>query len=123
VFTGRKRQITTRHVRVFGCKYYSYINPKLLPAEGRKDKLVLQRYIYIFIGYVDKTTKQYKVYIPDLQVTVRASIVDFEEETKSRTVNLNLLGEYLQSTPNVLTVYKLIRRSKELLIRTVELLP
>jgi hypothetical protein len=41
VFTGRKRQITTRHIRVFGCKYYSYIDLKLLPAEGKKDKLVL----------------------------------------------------------------------------------
>jgi hypothetical protein len=121
VFTGRKGQITTRYIRVFGCKYYSYINPKLLPAKRRKDKLVLQKYIYIFIGYIDKTTKQYKVYIPDLQATVRTSIVDFEEKTKSRTVNLNLLRKYLQSTSNVLTVYKLIGRPKELLIRTVEL--
>jgi hypothetical protein len=121
VFTGRKGQITTGHIRVFGCKYYSYIDLKLLPAEGRKDKLVLQGRIYIFIEYIDKTTKQYKVYIPDLQATVRASIVDFEEKTKGRTVNLNLPGEYLQGTPNILTVYKLIRRPKELLIRTVEL--
>jgi hypothetical protein len=41
VFTGWKRQITIRYIRVFGCKYYSYINLKLLPAEGKKDKLVL----------------------------------------------------------------------------------
>jgi hypothetical protein len=123
VFTGRKKQITTRHVQVFSYKYYSYIDPKLLPAKRRKDKLVLQGYIYIFIGYIDKTTKQYKVYIPDLQATVRASIVDFEKETKGRTVNLNLPGEYLQSTSNVFTVYKPIGRPKELLIRTVELPP
>ena len=120
-FTGRKRQITTRHVRVFGCKYYSYIDPKSLPAGRRKDKLVLQGRIYIFIGYIDETTKQYKVYIPDLQATVRSSIVDFEEETKGRTVNLNLPGEHLQGTPNVLTVCKPIGRPKELPIPTVEL--
>jgi hypothetical protein len=120
-FTGRKGQITARHVRVFGCKYYSYIDPKSLPADRRKDKLVLQEYIYIFIGYIDETTKQYKVYIPDLQATVRASIVDFEEETKGRTVNLNFLRKYLQGTFNVLTVYKPIGRPKELLIPTVEL--
>jgi hypothetical protein len=102
VFTGWKGQITTRYIRVFGYKYYSYINPKLLPAKEKKDKLVLQKYIYIFIEYIDKTTKQYKVYIPDLQTTVRTSIIDFEEETKSRTVNLNLPGEYLQSTSNIL---------------------
>jgi hypothetical protein len=122
VFTSQKRQITTRYIRVFSCKYYSYINPKLLPAERRKDKLVLQKYIYIFIRYIDKTTKQYKVYIPDLQATVRTSIVNFEKKTKSKTVNLNFLEEYLQSIPNILTVYKLIGRPKELLIRTVELL-
>jgi hypothetical protein len=123
VFTDRKRQITTRYIRVFSCKYYSYINPKLLLADRKKDKLVLQEYTSIFIGYVDETTKQYKVYIPDLQATVRASIVDFEEETKGRTVNLNLLGKYLQGTPNVLPVYKPIRRPKELLIPIVELPP
>jgi hypothetical protein len=122
VFTNWKRQITTEYIRVFGCKYYSYIDPKLLPAEGRKDKLVLQGRIYIFIGYIDKTTKQYKVYIPDLQVTVRSSIVDFEEETKGRTVNLNLPEKYLQNIFNILTVYKPVRRPKELPIPTVELL-
>jgi len=74
----------------------------------------------MFIGYVDKTTKQYKVYIPDLQTTVRSSIVDFEEETKGRTVDLNLPGEYLQDTSNILTVRKLIERPKEL-IPVVEL--
>jgi hypothetical protein len=123
VFTGRKGQITTRYIRVFGCKYYSYIDPKLLPADRRKDKLVLQGYTSIFIEYIDKTTKQYKVYIPDLQATVRASIVDFEEETKSRTVNLNLPGKYLQGTSNILSVYKPIGRPKELLIPTIELPP
>jgi hypothetical protein len=121
MFTGRKRQITTRYIRVFSYKYYFYINPKLLLAEGRKNKLVLQKYIYIFIGYIDKTTKQYKVYIPDLQTTVRTSIVDFEEETKGRTVDLNFPEKYLQSIPNILTIYKPIGRSKELLISTVEL--
>jgi hypothetical protein len=123
VFTSRKRQITTGHIRIFGYKYYSYIDPKLLPAEGRKDKLVLQGYIYIFIRYIDKTTKQYKVYIPDLQVTVRTSIVDFEEETKDRTVDLNFPEKYLQGTPNILTIYKPIGRPKQLLIPTVELPP
>jgi hypothetical protein len=34
---------------------------------------------------------------------------------------LNFLEEYLQSTPNILTVYKPIGRPKELLIPTIEL--
>jgi hypothetical protein len=95
VFTNWKKKITTRYIRIFGYKYYFYINLKLLPAERKKDKLVLQRYIYIFIGYINKTTKQYKIYILDLQTIVKTSIVDFEEKTKSRTVNLNFLEEYL----------------------------
>src|SRR5437016_5545872 len=122
-FTGQKRQISIEHIKVFSCKYYSYINPKLLPAEGRKDKLVLQGRIYVFMGYVNETTKQYKVYMPDLQATVKASIVDFEEKTKGRTVDLNLLGEHPQGTPNVLTIHKPIRRPKELLLPTVDLPP
>jgi hypothetical protein len=77
----------------------------------------------MFIGYVDETTKQCKVYALDLQTTVRSSVVDFEEETKGRTVNLNLLGEHLQGTPNVLTVHKPIGRPKELLLLVIELLP
>ena len=77
----------------------------------------------IFMGYVDETTKQYKVYAPDLWTTVRSSIVDFEEEMKGGTVDLNLLGEHLQGTPNVLTVRKPIGRPKELLLPVVELPP
>jgi len=123
VFTGQKGQISIEHIKVFSCKCYSYVNLKSLPAEGRKDKLVLQGRTCMFMGYVDKTTKQYKVYMPDLQATVRASVVDFEEKTKGGTVDLNLLGEYLQGTPNVLTVCKPIGRPKELPLPTVDLPP
>ena len=49
----------------------------------------------MFIRYINKTTKQYKVYALDLQTTIRSSIVDFKEETKGGTVDLNLLGEHL----------------------------
>jgi hypothetical protein len=92
-----------------------------LPAEKKKNKLVLQKYIYIFIEYINKTTKQYKIYTPDLQTTVRTSIVNFKEKTKNRTVDLNLLEKYLQSILNILTVYKPIRKSKKLLILTIKL--
>jgi hypothetical protein len=82
---------------------------------------VLQRHTCVFIRYVNKTIKQHKVYVLDLQITVRSSVIDFEEETKGRTVNLNLLGKHLQGTPNVLTIHKLIRRLKELLLLIVDL--
>jgi hypothetical protein len=56
-------------------------------------------------------------------MTIKSSIVNFKEETKGGTVNLNLLGEHLQGTLNVLTVYKLVERLKELLLLVIELLP
>jgi hypothetical protein len=68
------------------------------------------------MGYVEETTKQYKVYALDLQATVRASVVDFEKETKGGTVDLNLLGEHPQGTPNVLATRKLAGRPKEPLL-------
>ena len=49
----------------------------------------------VFIEYIDETTKQYKVYALDLQATVRSSVVNFKEETKGETMNLNLLREHL----------------------------
>jgi hypothetical protein len=75
----------------------------------------------VFIRYVNKTTKQYKVYILDLQTTIRSSIVNFKKETKSKIINLNLLKEHLQGTPNILIIQKLIRRLKKLLLLIVKL--
>jgi hypothetical protein len=72
------------------------------------------------MGYVDETTKQYKVYAPDLQTTVRSSVVDFKEETKGGTVDLNLLGEHLQGTLNILTVRKPVGRPKGPLLPVAE---
>jgi hypothetical protein len=57
-----------------------------------------------------------------LRLTIRSSIVNFKKETKKGTVGLNLPGEKLQSTSNVLTVYKPIGRPTELL-PVVELPP
>ena len=65
-FTGRKGQISIEHIKVFSYKCYSYIDLKSLLAYERKDKLMLLGHIYMFIGYVNETTKQYKVYTLDL---------------------------------------------------------
>ena len=82
---------------------------------------MLQGQTCVFIGYVDETTKQYKVYILDLQATVRASVVNFKEEIKGRTIDLNLLGKHLQGTPNVLTMQKPVGRPTQLSFLIVEL--
>ena len=44
------------HLRVWGCKYYSFLPTKLLPQGSRKDKLTDRSRIYVFIGYVDNTS-------------------------------------------------------------------
>ena len=118
-FTGKKGQISIEHIRTFGCKCYSYIDPKSLPAYGRKDKLMPRARTCIFMGYVDETTKQYKVYAPDLRTTIRSSVVDFEEETKGGSIDLNLPGEHPQGTPNVLTTRNPVGRPKEPLLLAV----
>ena len=56
-------------------------------------------------------------------MTIKSSIVDFKEEIKGGTIDLNLLGEHLQGTPNILTIHKLVGRLKELLLLVVELPP
>ena len=58
----------------------------------------------MFMGYCDTTTKQFKVYSPDLGYTTRVSRVEIDENTKGGTVDLRirdtLIG--LQGTPNTL---------------------
>jgi hypothetical protein len=66
VFISQKGKINIKHIKVFSCKCYSYINLKSLLAKGRKDKLMLQGYMYMFIRYINKTIKQHKVYALDL---------------------------------------------------------
>ena len=56
-------------------------------------------------------------------MTVRSSVINFKEETKGGTVDLNLLEEHLQGTLNILAVCKLVRRPKEPLLLVVKLLP
>jgi hypothetical protein len=56
---------------------------------------MLQGHICMFIGYVNKTIKQHKVYTLNLQMTIKSSVINFEEETKGGTVDLNLLREHL----------------------------
>ena len=44
------------HLRVWGCKCYSFLPTKLLPQGSRKDKLTDRSRTCVFIGYVDNTS-------------------------------------------------------------------
>jgi hypothetical protein len=44
----------------------------------------------VFVGYVDETTKQYRIYAPDLHRTIRSSIGDIDEDTPGGAIDLRL---------------------------------
>ncbi len=69
----------------------------------------------VFMGYSDETTKQYKVYAPDLGYTIKSSVVDFDEDVLGGTVNLKLRGAHPQGTPNTLPDRNPVGRPKETL--------
>ena len=94
-FTGVKPSID--HIRVWGCKCYSYVDPKSLP-EGRRDKFMDRGRVGVFMGYVEETTKQYQLWAPDLKRIIKGHAVKFAESEKGGTVDLRLQRQ----TPNVL---------------------
>jgi hypothetical protein len=77
------------HIRVWGSKCYSYINPKTIPAGQRHDKLVNTGRIGVFVGYTS-TTKQLRVYSPELGYTFRSSKVLIDENVKGGSIDLQL---------------------------------
>ena len=54
------------------------------------------------MGYSETTTKQFRVYAPDLGYTTRSSVVDWDEGTPGGTVDLKIRGPRPQGTPNEL---------------------
>ena len=54
-FTNKKADID--YIRIWGCQYVVYINPKLLLAGSRHNKLVLRGREAVFISYSWTTNK------------------------------------------------------------------
>ena len=87
-FTGTRPSID--HIRVWGSKCYSYINPKSIPADQRHDKLVDCGRVGAFMGYSETTNKQFKVYFPELRYTFRSSRVLVDENITGETIDLRI---------------------------------
>ena len=87
-FTRKKPSID--HIRVWGSKCYSYINPKTIPADQRHDKLVDRGRVGVFMGYSETTDKQFKFYSPELGYTSRSSRISVDEYTPGGKVELRL---------------------------------
>jgi hypothetical protein len=77
------------HIRVRGSKCYSYINPKTIPIGQRHDKFVNTGKIGVFVGYTG-TTKQLRVYSPELGYTFRSSKVLVDEKVKGGSIDPQL---------------------------------
>ena len=80
------------HLKPFGYKYYKYIDPKSLPANRRTDKLIMPGRLSVFIRYSKETTKQVKIYTPDLGYIIKVTRVDFEKKIPGGTINLIIRG-------------------------------
>ena len=78
------------HIRVWGSKCYSYINPKTIPAQQRHDKLVDPARVGVFMGYSTTTDKHLKVYSPELGYTTRSSKVTIDESVQGGVIDLRI---------------------------------
>lgn len=101
-YTGNKPSID--HIRIWGSKCFSYINPKTIPAQQRHDKLVDRGRVGVFMGYSETTSKQLKIYSPELGYTFRSSRVLIDETTPGGTIDLRIrnCASGPQGTQNVL---------------------
>jgi hypothetical protein len=82
------------HIRVWGSKYYSDINPKTIPGGQRHEKLMNTGRIGVFVGYT-MITKQLRVYSPQPGYTIRSSKVLVDEKVKEVQLISSLETAYL----------------------------
>ncbi|KAI0995269.1 hypothetical protein K3495_g12913 [Podosphaera aphanis] len=78
------------HLRVWGCHTIPYVDINSMPSHSRKDKLMPRGRDAVFIGYVNETTKQWKVWAPDLRRVIVVKRAEFFEDKKGGNLNLNL---------------------------------
>lgn len=85
IFTGKP--VTITHMRVWGTKTVSYVDPRSVPDSN---KFTDRGRVGVFVGYIDATTKHYRIYAPDLGRVITASTVKFYENEPGGTVDLKL---------------------------------
>lgn len=88
VYTGKLPSID--HIRVWGCKCVAYVNPDSHPPGTRRDKLMPKGREAVLMGFDPETTKQYRIYAPDLGRCIKSSTVTFFEDVKGGDIDLKL---------------------------------
>jgi hypothetical protein len=109
-WNGQKPSID--YLRIWGCKCYSYVNLKSLPALGRQDKLIDRGRVGVFVRYKENTTKQFRVYTLNLNYVIRSFIITFDELEKSSTINLRF-----RDIQNTLSDRKLKNRPRNKILK------
>ena len=71
-----KKRPSIDHLRVWGSRCYGYVDPKSLP--GRQDKLMDRARLGMLMGYTH-TTKQYRMWAPDMRKIIRVISIRFDE--------------------------------------------
>ena len=98
-FYGQTPEIN--HFRKFGCQAIGYVDPKSLPEHDKRNpKQVDKGRLGVFMGYVNETTKQWRLYAPDLGRTITVSTIDFLESKKGGDLDLRIRGARPQGTPS-----------------------
>ena len=97
------------HIHVWEYKCYFFVDSKSLPARDRQDKFMNCKRVEVFMGYIDETTKQYWLWVPDLKCIIRSHAVKFAENEKGGSVNLRLQRQ----TPNTLPEWKLVEQPQK----------
>jgi len=96
-FTGVKPSID--HLRVWGCKCYSYVDVRSMPMGERHDKLVDRGRVGVFLGYVDETNAFVKIWAPDLGKVIRHNVVRFAEDQKGGHIDLKMRVKTINVLP------------------------
>ena len=104
-FTESKSFIN--HICVWRCKCYFFVNPKSLSTEDRQDKFMNHERVKVFMNYINETTKQYWLWVPDLKHIIRSHTVKFAENKKRESVDLRLQRQ----TSNTLSEWRLVEQS------------
>ena len=111
------------HLRKFGCQAVGYVDPKSLPEHDKRNpKQVDKGRLGVFMGYVNETTKQWRLYAPDLGRTITVSTIDFLESKRGGDLDLRIRGARPQGTPSDPVDRIPVGRPKETL-KIVELPP
>lgn len=88
-WTGIDRQ-GIDHLRVWGSQVITYVDIKSMPQHARKDKFMPRGRDAVFVGYVNETTKQWKVWAPDLRRVIVVKRAEFFEDRRGSDLNLNI---------------------------------